>query len=358
MDDNGLESIWLRNVPTDSDTQIIPPSVSHYDSLTFSPDGNYFYFCKKAHEANPFASDLYRSPILGGTPQMVLRNVCPTLSPDGQRIVYLRGDDPEVGKYRILTASLDGSDEKVLQIGARAEKEPHSFAWSPRGDEIACSLYLTEQGSGAIDFLDARTGKSRRLITFKDKFPAEIRWSPDGRMLFTMYTQTGANGHRPQIGFLRPAGVDIEPITRDTNRYTTLTLSADGRTLATVLARSYATVSVLSKLGPEFGEPRPLLSQTNQFDEENGLSWAGDGTLLVSNAGRLLKLGADGKSQAQLLADSSASIFTPSSCGTNYLVLSWAGHGSTNSESIWRTNADGSSPLKLTDGKLDRGPVC
>lgn len=357
MDDSGLESLWLRNVPTGSDTQVIPPSVAHYESLTFSPDGNYIYFRRIIENAG---SDLYRSPILGGAPQMVVRDLFSdiTFSPDAQRIAYIRWDEPEVGKYRILTASLDGSDEKVLQIGARAEKEPHSFAWSPRGDEIACSLYLTEQGSGAIDFLDARTGKSRRLITFKDKFPAEIRWSPDGRMLFTMYTQTGANGHRPQIGFLRPAGVDIEPITRDTNRYTTLTLSADGRTLATVLARSYATVSVLSKLGPEFGEPRPLLSQTNQFDEENGLSWAADGTLLVSNAGRLLKLGADGKSQAQLLADSSASIFTPSSCGTNYLVLSWAGHGSTNSESIWRTNADGSSPLKLTDGKLDRGPVC
>src|SRR5271157_4857373 len=358
MDDNGLESIWLRNVPTDSDTQIIPPSVSHYDSLTFSPDGNYFYFCKKAHEANPFASDLYRSPILGGTPQMVLRNVCPTLSPDGQRIVYLRGDDPEVGKYRILTASLDGSDEKVLQIGARAEKEPHSFAWSPRGDEIACSLYLTEQGSGAIDFLDARTGKSRRLITFKDKFPAEIRWSPDGRMLFTMYTQTGANGHRPQIGFLRPAGVDIEPITRDTNRYTTLTLSADGRTLATVLARSYATIYVLSNMGRGFAQPQVLLSQSNEFDEWSWLNWSPDGNLLVSNTGRLFKLGADGKKQTELLSDPSALIVKPSPCGTNYVVLTWTFHGGTNVPGIWRTNADGSSPLKLTDGKYDFFPVC
>jgi hypothetical protein len=26
MDDNGMQSLWLRNVPTGSDTQIIPPS--------------------------------------------------------------------------------------------------------------------------------------------------------------------------------------------------------------------------------------------------------------------------------------------------------------------------------------------
>ena len=99
MDDNGLESIWLRNVPTDSDTQIIPPSASHYDSLTFSPDGNYFYFCK-AHEANPFGFNLYRSPILGGTPQMVLQNIVRhCFPPDGKRIAYVRADDPKFGTY-------------------------------------------------------------------------------------------------------------------------------------------------------------------------------------------------------------------------------------------------------------------
>src|SRR5271157_377590 len=352
MDDNGLESIWLRNVPTDSDTQIIPPSVSHYDSLTFSPDGNYFYFCKKAHEANPFASDLYRSPILGGTPQMVLRNVCPTLSPDGQRIVYLRGDDPEVGKYRLITASLDGSDEKVLQIGAVAEEAPNFLDWSPKGDEIFYSL------GDAINVLDARTGKSHRFVSFKDKFPLEIRWSPDNLALFAIYRGKSVWGSWGQIGFVRATGGDIEPITRDTNRYTTLTLSADGRTLATVLARSYATISVLTKVGQQFVEPRLLLSQASEFNDWSGLSWAADGSLLVSDTVRVLKLGADGKNRAQLLADSSAVIPTASPCGANYLVLTWAGHGSTNSENIWRTNADGSSPLKLTDGWNDTFPVC
>ena len=90
----------------------------------------------------------------------------------------------------------------------------------------------------------------------------------------------------------------------------------------------------------------------------SGLSWTADGNLLVSDSVRVLKLGADGKNQAQLLADPSAVIPNASPCGANYLVLSWPGHGSTNSESIWRTNADGSSPLRLTDGKRDRSPVC
>jgi serine/threonine protein kinase/Tol biopolymer transport system component len=360
MDDNGLQSLWLRNVPTGSDTQVIPPSASQYESLAFSPDGNYIYF-RKAQTTAGFIGyyNLYRSPVLGGTPQTVVRDLDSEIafSPDGQRIAYVRDNDPEVGKYRILTASLEGNEEKVLLIGSAGSEVPYSLAW-PRSDEISYSLYSVERGIGAIDTLDVHTGKSRRLGTFYGKFPVEIHWSLDGRTLLANYWRTGANFRKGQIGFFRGTEGDIEPITRDTNNYTTLTLSANGRILATVLARSYATLSILPKGPRQFGEPRPLLSQSNEFDEWSALSWGADGNLLVGNTGRLSRLGADGKNKTQLLADSSALIFAPSSCGANYLVLTWLLHGGTNSESIWRTNADGSSPLQLTDGKADYPPVC
>jgi len=48
QNDNGMQSLWLRNVPTDSDTQIVPPAAAIYDSLAFSPDGNYVYFRRRA----------------------------------------------------------------------------------------------------------------------------------------------------------------------------------------------------------------------------------------------------------------------------------------------------------------------
>jgi len=47
-----------------------------------------------------------------------------------------------------------------------------------------------------------------------------------------------------------------------------------------------------------------------------------------------------------------------SGCGSHMLVFSWAFHGGTNSTNIWRANADGTNPVKLTDGKNDRSPVC
>ncbi len=112
QNDNGKSSLWLRNVPTGSDTQILPPAAAVYRALTFSPDGNYIYF-SKAGISTQSEWDLYRTPVLGGTPQLILRDLDTgiTFSPDGHRIAYVRANDPEVGKYRLLTANPDGSDE-------------------------------------------------------------------------------------------------------------------------------------------------------------------------------------------------------------------------------------------------------
>ncbi len=103
-----------------------------------------------------------------------------------------------------------------------------------------------------------------------------------------------------------------------------VTVSADGKTLGTVLVRSEATVFVLSDTGHGFAEPRPVLSQANDFDDWSSLHWSADGNLLLNNFGRLLKVGLDGKSQTQLLADPKARMFTPFSCGANYIVLTLA----------------------------------
>ena len=47
---------------------------------------------------------------------MVVRDVDSSISfsPDGRRMAYIRGNDPEAGKYRLLSANLDGTDRKVL----------------------------------------------------------------------------------------------------------------------------------------------------------------------------------------------------------------------------------------------------
>ena len=135
--DGGKASVWLRHVATNSDTQIIAAADAEYHNFVFSPDGNYFYFAKARTSAQD-VYDLYRAPALGGTPEILARDVDSNVavSPDGQIIAYERFNDPEVGKYQLLQANADGSGEKILANGA-AVLGHRQLSWSPDGKRLA-----------------------------------------------------------------------------------------------------------------------------------------------------------------------------------------------------------------------------
>jgi len=101
--DAGEESLWLRNLPTNSDTQVIPPAEVEYAHLRFSPDGNYLYF-ERSEPGSEELKYLYRAPVLGGTPQKLVTDIDSniTFSPDGRQIAYFRDNNPDAGKQRLL----------------------------------------------------------------------------------------------------------------------------------------------------------------------------------------------------------------------------------------------------------------
>ncbi len=101
LDDNGKQSLWLRHVPTNSDTQVIAPADASYQNLAFSPNGDYIYFLKAVDKVGE-GDNLLRAPVLGGTPQVIVQNIDTRVafSPDGQRFAFIRGMYPDVGKFR------------------------------------------------------------------------------------------------------------------------------------------------------------------------------------------------------------------------------------------------------------------
>ena len=287
LDDSGQQSLWLRNVPTASDTQIIAPSPSTYRTLAFSPDGNYIYF-RKAQNATNSDYNLYRAPVLGGTPQTVVHDIDSDIafSPDGKRMAYTRANDPEIGKDRLLSADLSGNDEKVLRITPIAEASGY-LTWSPDGQEIALSRFQPDQALGGIDLFDIGSEKTQRLVTFNDKAPYELKWLPDGSGILAVYQQAGPSFQRAQIGFIPSAGGQLQPITRDTNRYLTLTTSGDGKTLASVQLKITQNLYLLPGTGSQSADSKPVVPQGQ---EVRGFGWAADGGLLITDGPRLLRL--------------------------------------------------------------------
>jgi serine/threonine protein kinase/Tol biopolymer transport system component len=352
--DNGMSSLWLRNVPTASDTQVIPPAAATYRSLAFSPDGNYIYF-RKAQNAVESDYNLYRAPVLGGTPQAIVRDIDSNVafSPDGKRMAFLRANDPEIGKYRILSTDLSGNDEKILQIAplTSGSQPPLFLSWSPDGRQLALAMAPLD-ALGAVDIFDVNNGKSHRFATFNDKTLSQVEWIPAG--IITVYQQAGPNFGKAQIGYIAADTGKLQPITRDTNEYVTLTLSADGKTLASVQRKTTQSFSIVPGSGNQSGEIKPSFPG----QQIEGFSWLPDGSLLITDGTRLLRMAADGKNQAQLITDPGAGFFDLASCGSDHLIFSWSFHSGVNKANLWRAHDDGSGATKITDGKLDVDPIC
>jgi eukaryotic-like serine/threonine-protein kinase len=357
QNDNGLQSLWLRNVPTGSDTQIVPPAAAVYRTLIFSPDGNYVYF-RKAGLGTQSEWDLYRTPVLGGTPQLILRDLDTGIafSPDGHRIAYARANDPEVGKYRLLTANSDGSDETILQIAPNgAGAVPRSLAWSPDGKKITYTLFTLGDVLGTIKSFDVAGKQEEPLASFKNELVFEVAWLPSGQWLLARYNQKGPSYVRSQIGMVSHSGGQIQPITRDTNEYDTLTLSADGKTAATVQVRTTYSLSLLPGTGVQgTATPQPL----TQAQDVQSVAWGTNGKLLVSDGQSVQTMNLDGGQRATILNDPNSWIADMARCGDHYIVVAWAFHGGTNQLHLWRINPDGSNPTQLTNGIFDRFMVC
>jgi len=354
MNENGRNSLLLRNVATGSNTQIVPPSSTTIQSAAFSPDGNYVYF-RQAENGLNTDFNLYREPVLGGTPQAVVYDVDSSISfsPDGKRMAFIRANDPEAGKYRLVSASLDGTDQKVLYI-APLSILARWLAWSPEGQRIAYPEFQPKNALSGINLFDLGSGKLETL-TFSDKAIWEMVWATAVDGLFVIYQQKGPNYSHRQIGFVSVPKGQFRPISRDTNSHATLSLSADGRTLATVQQKAMSNFYVLPGEGSATATANPFLSDGQQIQNFN---WTSDGGLLTTDGTRLVQYDPEGKNPKEFVNDPAAQILNFSLCGAHYVVFPWAFAAGTNSIGIWRVNLDGSSPTRLADGQFEVSPVC
>jgi serine/threonine protein kinase/Tol biopolymer transport system component len=353
LDDNGKQSLWLRNVPTNSNTQVLEPDPLAIRSPAFSPDGNYIFY-RKATDATQNEFLVYRMPVLGGTPQVSAHDVDggPTFSPDGKRMAYVRANDPEAGKYRLLSCNLDGSDEKILQIAPLPSAD--SLSWSPDGKRIAFISYSQSNAQGQISTFEMASSKDTPLTMFPDKVFLDLAWTPDGRGVIVNYRSSGATNQ--QIGFVSYPGGRFQSLTNDTHGYQTLSLSADGKAMVSIQQQETDSVSlqpVTSKRTPAAVPGLP-----NQAVVQN-VDWNVHGDLIVTTTTSILRMSPDGSRQATILSDPIETIQGSSVCdrGGPILFSTQLREGKLTTN-VWRIDADGSHPKQLTNGKDDESPLC
>ncbi len=50
------QSLWTKQIATNSNLQLVPPAEVSYSNLTFTPDGNYIYYAAKDQTADKLLS--------------------------------------------------------------------------------------------------------------------------------------------------------------------------------------------------------------------------------------------------------------------------------------------------------------
>jgi eukaryotic-like serine/threonine-protein kinase len=351
--DNGKESLWLRNIPTGSDTQVVPASGQSFASLVFSPDGNSIYFRETAGGKGA-VFNLFRAPLLGGSPTLLAKDVDggPIFSPDGKNIVYSRYNDPEVNKWRLLEADADGGREKVLHVGDEEGGPPAVLSWSPDGTRLAISsLTLNSKSLSRIQFFDFGKGSLEPFVAPNDKIILGNAWAPDGRGIFVSYVPRGERlSIKQQIGLISYPDGKFHPITNDLTSHDFISLSADGNTLATVQTETSTQIVLLPETGSGAVTPVPGIAA---HESVPSFAWTNDGQLLISHGDRLIRQRTDGTQAVTLLSDPAGWISDPVSCDNDrWIALNWMVHGEENANRIWRANPDGSDAVPLTSGEF------
>jgi len=348
--DGAQQSLWLRNVPTSSNTQVVAPVPVNYIGLHFSPDGNYLYFVRNEVGSNSLSA-LYRAPVLGGTPEKLVTNIDSNVSfsPDGKKIVYGTANYPKTGQYVITIRSLESGEEKTLTTGPMNE-QANDPAWSPDGKTIVCTIAQPGDALSGLATFDVETGKRNLFMTAKTLFFVRPAWLPDGKGLLVLGQL--AYAAQWQIFFVSFPDGKLTPVTRDTNSYVDLSLSADGRDAATVLRQAHLTESVLTLSGGSSQE-RPF--GTGSLDDM--VTWTHDGKLVVSGAaGGLTLVNLESGSQTPFASQVSGPNFARA-CGDGHVVFSGL-NSSQNGLSLFLANADGANPKQLTTGRLDDFAAC
>ena len=357
VQDGGKAGLWLRHLPTNSNTQVVSPSASALLTPMFSPDGNYLYFRK--YDAG--FGVLARAPVLGGAPETLVNGVDSNVSfsPDGKRIAYLRYDNQATQKWTLFVADANGEAQKPLISGPMSEPAWY-VAWAPDGEKIALSYQPHRGVLGTIQLVDVASGLEKMLVEYPDRIIFDLQWAPDESGLFVTFTERKLELGRRQIAFVSVPAAKFQEITKDTNSYHGLSLSADGKTLATTQGKNSQSLYLMAATGTKAALPSPILQQNYWLTYS---SFAGDDELYVPGRTSLLRMPLDGSHPVSMLNDPRAYIQSPSPCWEpssgpapqahkpRFVVFSWFGRGDrSNQGNIWRANSDGTDPVRLTDG--------
>ena len=198
-DRSGPWEIWVRS--SDGSERPVVTTAEFPDGLnrwfmnpTLSPDGNRLIFTRIDSKG---AARLWMISLSGGTPVQVTNEAAEsedgsTFSPDGSRFVYLRTSS---GKVQLMTVRTSGN---AAPVELKDDVQNNLSSWSLAGDWIT---YRDEKGWNLI----SPDGKTSRFLGKINT--SSLAFSSDGKLLYGVDTGT------PEVDRDRATLFSLDPVT-------------------------------------------------------------------------------------------------------------------------------------------------
>ena len=351
----GKQSLWLKQLSTDSEVQIANLQGDVCVGLAFSPDGSYVNFVRQPRMT--FAGDLYQVPALGGTPRKMLAGISgpPAFSPDGQRVGFVRNTLDTRG---LVTASLDGSTERVL-VSLKPPEQIYPFhaVWSPDGKTIAFSR-VTPQW--ILTTVSAEGGPPQPVPDARWDFIRDLAWLPASSDLVVAGVPQGApKSATDQLYEVPSEGGGTRQITHDLSSYVSVRVSADAKSLLALQEQIISTIQVAIP-GKET-EARSLSAGNQNRDGYIGVAWTPEGSIVYRSLANqrydLWEMGGDGANAHPLTSNNASLAAMEPAVSPHGDFLTFTQEDSNRHANIWRMDRDGGNPKPLTVGRNNFRPA-
>ena len=334
----GKETIWLRQLDTSENIQIVPPSDHTYLGLVVSHDGNSLYFVRKTL-TDPATSAIFRVMTFGGIPVNITDQAEGTVSvsPDDKQLAFTRCKYKDDDFCSLMLIDTNGKNERKLLTRQRPIRLSGTQL-SPDGKSIAFAS--GESWNGGSNFrlmlLDLASGAESQISrkTFFDI--NNLKWLPDGDGL--LLTARESYDGRLRIWHVSAATGEAQPLTTDASDYVSLSLDRGANKM--VATRASNTFRLYLARLNDVSNPKSLAIA------RIGVAFAPDGRIVYEgNDGDIWTINGDGGEQRQLTNNSFSDVHPRMSSDGRYIFFSSNRSGSSQ---VWRMNVDGTNQIQLT----------
>ncbi len=338
---SGKRGVWLKELESNNNIEIIPASDDLYYGLALSPDAQSLYFERrpKGVKTEP---DIYRVSIFGGIPTRIVSGTQGSfsISADGERIVFRRHRYQNDENWSLWIAdTANGKNEtKLTSRPAPAKISDSLLSLDGRSVVFAAGQSANAGQEFSLFEVNLESGRERALTPEKFFIISSLAWLP-GRngLLFTAQKNAERNS---RIWHLSIESGQVEPLTKDSETYVGLSLDQDARVVVSTQVKPEFHLSLL---------PTDNSAGRRVLTDAITAAFAPDGKIVFSSTlsgnKEIWSINPDGSERRQLSndgANKSDPLFSPADASIFF------SSNRSGEYQVWRMNADGSNQTQIT----------